>query len=182
MTTEEKKRLKKTIVATASYYSQNMTDDVLLLYVEDLQDLDIDAVEHAYQVYRRNPKNTRAPLPAVIRQLVDPDDTVDEADQGREAASRIWAALSRFGAHDWERAREYIGELGWSVVQMNGGWSSLCASTLLENQTTHLAQWRDLGASLARKTRAGIPMDLPPGLPAPDRTGGLKRLGAPDVD
>jgi hypothetical protein len=62
---------------------------VLCLYVEDLADLPFDAVMGAIKRLRRDPKITRFPLPAIIRDRVAP------VTDSRPGAEEAWAMLPR---------------------------------------------------------------------------------------
>jgi len=62
----------------------------------------------------------------------DLQESVDELLQKEcpaEIASKIVKAISKFGSTNHKAAREYIGELGWSVVDLDGGWGTICRST-----------------------------------------------------
>lgn len=164
MTPEERKQLMHLIIATSAYYGHKIEDTVLALYIEDLEDLPLARIAQAIREVRRDPKTTRFPLPAVIRARLTPPET--DEDQAREAASRILAAVARYGWSNPERAEAYIGELGWEVVKRQGGWRSVCEGVTEDNKTIHQAQWRDLAASLSRRSRAGT-LEQAPALPSP---------------
>ena len=118
--------LKETIILTASYYGQTMSSGILNMYVDDLSDLPIDEVIRAYQTYRREPKNTRAPMPAQIRAIVLPGNDIES--KAREIAAKINTAVVRIGYNRRDDAKAFIGEDGWQVVELNGGWNHLCTN------------------------------------------------------
>lgn len=172
-------------VAMAAYYGHDIADAALQLYVEDLSDLEIGAIKYTLTQMRRDPKVRRMPLPAEIREMIRPAQISDD-DQAREAAARILTAISRFGWNNHERARAYVGELGWAVVQAQGGWMQLCEEVTDSRVGTYQAQWRDLAASIQRRSRAGQYGEAP-SLPAPqsERMRGLiqaatRRLDGPE--
>lgn len=139
-------KLKETIVLTFAYYnrSQTLSDAVLLMYVEDLKDLDAEACIDAYGRFRRNPANKTFPLPAQIRELVNPEEFVSVEARAREVAGRVVGAVSMFGWCNSRDAEAYIGPEGWIVVQRQGGWSYICENMGLKlNPTTFQAQVRD---------------------------------------
>lgn len=175
MTLQERQQLKATLVATSLYYGQDLADSAILLFVEDLEDLPLAEVMAALKRLRRDPKVSRLPLPAVIRaQITPPENDIDEA---REASSRIMAAIARFGWPNSEQARMYIGELGWAVVQRQGGWVSVCQVLNDSNKASFHAQWRDLAESLRKRAMAGN-LDTAPGLPEP-KSKSVDQLGGP---
>lgn len=81
-----KKELKILIIQTLGYYGQEVSDDVLRMYAEDLADLPLDAVRTALMVLRRDPKVTRFPLPGVIRAKIVEQD-------GRPGVNEAWALV-----------------------------------------------------------------------------------------
>lgn len=162
MRTDELQTLKALILATAAYYGQKIEDQVLVMYAKDLEDLEFDAVSFAYDKWRKDPKHAKAPLPAQIRSMLNA--TVTDEDKARDAASRIVSAMSRFGYMRPEDAKEYVGELGWAVVERQGGWSSLCERVMREELPTYQAQWRQLALSLIHLFESGLghrPPELP---------------------
>lgn len=70
-------RLKETILLTAAYYHQDISDAVLKMYVEDLSNFDVDLVINAYTTYRRDPKNIRMPLPSQIIGILSPRENLE---------------------------------------------------------------------------------------------------------
>ncbi len=170
--------LKETILLTHEYYSRGgapLSDQVLLMYASDLEDLNPKDCIDAYNRYRRNPANKSFPLPAQIRELVNPEEFVAVETQAREVAARIVGAVSRFGWNNAREAQTFIGAEGWEVVKRQGGWSYLCENMGHRiNATTFQAQLRD---QLEGVLRYGLPaiekaIGLPPSNP---RIGSLEK-------
>ena len=139
-------KLKEIISLTWTYYNrgQLLSDAVLLMYAEDLADLDPQACIEAYGRYRRNPANRIFPLPAQIRELVNPEEFISHETKAREIASRIVGAIPKFGWANGKEAQVFIGAEGWAQVQRVGGWSYLCENVGASiNPTTLQAQLRD---------------------------------------
>lgn len=138
--------LKETIILTASYYNRTLSPQVLSMYVEDLDDLPPGEVIAAYRSWRRNPKNTQFPLPAQIRGIVSPE--VDPDSAAREIASRIVGAITTCGWSNPSGAKEFMGEIGWEIVQRFGGWLHLCENHGMSiDPGQFMAQARDLAKS-----------------------------------
>jgi hypothetical protein len=136
--------LAKIINNTAIYYGRSLEPEVLSMMCNDLDDLPVDRVLAAYDAYRRNPKNKFFPLPAQIREIVCPEENITAEDQAREIAARICAAVPTFGWCNGHKARTYVGEIGWSVILRQGGWSYLCENLGAKIQpSTFQAQVRD---------------------------------------
>lgn len=79
-------------------------------------------------------------------------------DIAKETAARINSAVSKFGSvinndHRLQRVKDYVGELGWAVIDRQGGWNYICEIHTPQNMTQLQAQWRDLAESLARRSQ-----------------------------
>lgn len=153
MTDDEQIKLRAIIALTAAYYNQQLADPVVAMYVKDLSDLNFNLVSEALNNIRRNPNTRKCPLPAEIRASVEHSD--DNAD-AREIASKIYSAISKYGWTNSDRARLYIGHLGWQIVELQGGWENVCAIYTSDNTSTLLAQWRELASGLQRKVRTFV--------------------------
>lgn len=137
--------VKEVIALTFAYYhpGQILDSAVLEMYAGDLADIPPAAVMMAYQQYRRSPKNNRFPLPAIIREIVYPQDYISHEDQAAEVAARIVGAIPNYGWCNGRAAEEYIGPVGWAAVQRQGGWSYLCENMGTKiNPSTFQAQIR----------------------------------------
>lgn len=130
------------IIALAAYYRETISTDQLLMYAEDLQCLSFEELSIAIKSYRMNPKNKFFPLPSALIDLVRPFESNE--DEGRLAAAKIIGAISKFGWNNPDKAREFIGEVGWNAIQILGGWTALCESTDDDNKSTVSAQLRNL--------------------------------------
>lgn len=76
----------KLMIAMAAYYGQKIEDHVLLMYAEDVSDLPLEGVKRAFHEIRRDPKVTRFPLPALIRERVG---------DGRPGVEEAWAMIPK---------------------------------------------------------------------------------------
>ncbi len=164
MNNQDRQAIKILWVQLSAYYQLSLRNEVLEMYVEDLAGLSAETISNAMSMYRRDPKNTRMPLPAQIRSVCEP--TVDDDSLAREAASRIVAAIRKFGWPSPNEAKEYIGELGWKVVERNGGWPPLCENLMEDQIGIFTAQARDLAKAQIQFSRAGL-IDEAPALPGP---------------
>lgn len=116
--------LREVIILTATYYGKTLSEPVLEMYVEDLDDLPNHAVIAAYRTYRRDPKHKFFPLPAQIREIIEPEVSHDAI--ANESVARIVESITRFGYMRGTEARVYIGDIGWAVVRRFGGWDQVC--------------------------------------------------------
>jgi hypothetical protein len=137
--------LRQVIAMTYTYYSRGQvaSDDLVEMYAGDLSDLDPAACVDAYNRYRRNPANKIFPLPAQIRELVNPEEFVAPETMAREIAARIVGAIPKFGWANAREAQAYIGPDGWALVNRAGGWRHLCETTQTKQAPILQAQFRD---------------------------------------
>lgn len=120
------KNLKEAIYLTATYYGKDLEDAVILLYADDLKDLnELDCI-NAYIVYRKNPKNRTFPLPSHIREIVNPKQSISEERLAAEIAGRVSGAIVKFGWANPSDAKAFIGQTGWAVIERRGGWRYIC--------------------------------------------------------
>jgi hypothetical protein len=171
MTFDEIQKLKLLIIATSAYYGVKIEGPVLQLYIDDLADLEFTAVCAVVKEIRRDPKTTRFPFPAVIRDRISP--AVTDESESLIAVNKVIEAVGKFGWHNQQSAREFIGELGWLLVSMEGGWLRVCETLDSDNLNTTRAQWRGLAQALIKRNKAGL--TAPPALPGP-RSGSLSAL------
>lgn len=143
MTSVEENKLAQNFAMLAAYYQKQIPDVVLKMYARDLNDLDFKEVCGALERYRQDPKNRSMPLPAQIRAILG--SAVDSDSAAREIAGRIAGAVVKHGFYQGTEAREYIGEIGWTVVTKLGGWGHICTNLGVSiDPTAFYAQVRDL--------------------------------------
>lgn len=159
------KVLKLLVLRNAAFFGEALPDAVVAMHAEALEDLDPQKVDWAYKQLIRTSKTRRMPLPGDVRALVCPEGNDAVMDDARDASSRIIAAISKYGHTNTDRAREYIGPLGWEVVQRQGGWLTVCQMSD-DQLATFQAQWRELAAVLRRKFERGL-LSMAPGLGIP---------------
>lgn len=95
-------------------------------------------------------------LETKVWQMPTPKALIDSIDsrpsriaEANEVAGRIIQSVSKFGWSSPEQARQYIGELGWSVVQRFGGWGYLCEGLGMSiDVSSTRAQMRDSALSI----------------------------------
>lgn len=138
------------VTALGEYYREPLSATQIAMYAEDLMCLEPAQLAQAILTYRNDPRNDRFPLPvklkAMIGQVINPED------EAVRVAGRILEAISRIGPYDSAKAKAFIGDAGWAVVQSEGGWESIC-----EIQTDDIpirkAQWRNLAKSFLERPR-----------------------------
>lgn len=176
--------LKKLWITTAHFYDRELDPDVLELYVGDLEDLELPAVQAAFKTLRLGPKGAFMPRPPDIREIVAPP--VDDVDVAVTVATAIQTAIR---THDytwpggywhgegkifvagkgptstnhttWEGAvRTELGELGWEVVRRIG-WDHLVALHRDGDGGQFHAQLRDRVRAIVRLAKASRLNELP---------------------
>ncbi len=168
-------RIKILWSALGTYYQRPIDDVTLGMYAEDVADVPVALVEQAMKQYRRDPKNRVVPLPAQIRALAQPESQpVSNKALSVDAAARIISAIKKYGWNNPEDARKYIGELGWEVVQRQGGWMAQCEST--DPTGVLQAQWTKLAEAILESGIAARPPGLPSGKEQRQVSDGMARI------
>lgn len=148
------KSVKLELIGMAGAFNININEATIGWYYQALQHLDPEKVYTALKQYGRTTKQKSLPTPAHIEELINPK--VNQESEARDAASRIVYAISKFGYTNSNDAKNYIGELGWLVVERFGGWGYLCEKLGAELQlTTMFAQMRDVAMALYDRSSKG---------------------------
>ena len=119
-----RKAIIKELILVAEVFGVSLTKSRIETYLAVLGELSELEMKRAVSEVLNDPSIKFFPLPAVFLQKAKPKAT--DEDKAKEAAARIVSAVSRFGYPFSEDARKYIGEIGWRVVELQGGWSTLC--------------------------------------------------------
>lgn len=159
----------KLIAALGEYYDKALTPGQVAMYAQDLMVLEPEQLKQAILTYRNDPRNDRFPLPVKLKAMVGA--AVNPEDEAIQISGRILGAIASVGPYQGQRARELIGEIGWQVVQMEGGWQTICEIET-DDIPIRKAQWRNLAKSLIEHPRRpSVPM-----LPEPGGNGGAKLI------
>jgi hypothetical protein len=149
----KRQEIARLVTALGEYYDKPLTPTQIATYSEDLMELEPAQLAQAIKAYRNDPRNDRFPLPAKLKAAVGM--TVNPEDEAVRVAGKILGAIAHIGPYDSAKAREYIGEAGWQVVQWEGGWESIC-----EIQTDDIpirkAQWRNMAKSVIERPEQRI--------------------------
>jgi hypothetical protein len=171
---DKRKDFANNYIYTCKLFDKVIDYNMARMVINDLQDLDADACINALEVFRKDEKNRFWPKPNDIRGLVKPK--TNSAMQSIEVASRIRLAIEKYGWTNPAPAREYIGELGWMVVNRFGGWSYLCENLGVElSPLTFHAQARELTNAIIESARLGN-FDTPIALPEIRQTNDLSSM------
>lgn len=167
--------IKKLIIGLAELYNEQLSANRLVLYAQVLSQFTVAQVQKAVNEIIHDKTVMRFPLPAIIADKIRPSENIDA--EANEAANRILQAISKHGWNHATEARSFIGELGWLVVERQGGWENLCAAVMPEQHGTLKAQWRDSAKALYHRAKQGKLHEAPK-LPSEmgERLGGLLRL------
>lgn len=142
----------------AEYFRTTLTPTQLAMYAEDLEDIDLNLLGEGLKRIRRNPKHAFFPLPAAIREEI----FGSHRDEALECSNRLVEAISKYGWCNPARARNFIGELGWRIVEREGGWENICRSVQSYDELgMRKAQWRELAAATLRRGERGADQTAP---------------------
>ena len=140
---------KAMLVQLGIIFSKQVNELMIKLYESALEDLGDREIEIALVEWLKT-KN-RFPTPADVRDVSRPEMT--DKNIGIEISSRIIQAISKFGSHQSSNAKYFLGELGWQVVERQGGWQNLCSEVNEKNRSIVQAQMRDLAETLSIRNK-----------------------------
>jgi hypothetical protein len=117
-------------------------------------------------------RDSRDPFPSIKDIKAKVDSRLDPDTEAGEVALKIGTAITKIGPHRGSEFKEFVGEIGWAVIQSSGGLESVCS---LDDKAlgTHRAQWRGMALSLIKIKENNPRSALLPGptqrpeLPAP---------------
>lgn len=166
MNPSERKEILRIYALTAAYYREKLQDEVLRMYVADLDDIPFQEIRRAFDLYRKNRINRRTPMPADLVAILNPESS--PVDEGNQVAALLLKCVARKG-YNWtmpgswkydaptfpEAVIKEVGTLGWAVIQDLGGWAAVCDYVQRSNPTTVVAQIRDLATAIAKRATRG---------------------------
>ncbi len=177
--------ISKMLIEMARFYSYELGERQLEMYVDVLSQFPEDQVLNAGRSYVRDIKNKTFPMPphSILKDSLPKEASNDAL--AKEAAARLIESVRKFGYNRRQDAREYIGELGWRAVERFGGWHGICMDLGVGMSVdTFYAQVRELCKSTLELEAAGI-SNQPIGLDTGKTRGGqlessgeiIKRIG-----
>lgn len=140
-----------------------LDESTIEMYDKMLSSYGYDNLTKALEDIFKERKSTD-PFPSVRAIIEKLEPTVEPKALAAEAASRIIGAVRKFGYSNPNEAKQYIGELGWAVVERQGSWYSLCTTMRPEQEPTLRAQFERLALGLQQRIKAGQNIDEGPKL------------------
>lgn len=146
---EKIKQIKLILTGLAEYYGVNLSVQQLNMYSEDLYDLDLNDILKAVKIIRTS--SEFFPKPSTIIQSVK-GKSIDNA---IDVSNLIVLAMSKYGWTNPDKAKIFMGELAWEVVEREGGWQRVCETSSDDQLPILKAQWRELARVLLNKNSLG---------------------------
>lgn len=164
MTQDQKNKIATVLAYMCEYYSKSLSKPAIQMMVEDLADLDFQQVYDAFGTYRKDPRNSQFPLPAKIREVINP--AIEKRNVAVELAYKVDKAIKDHG-YNWvdgyysengnywigkdkqvfrsfkEAVVSELGEIGWHAICSRGGWANLSASANKMQEGQFISQMRD---------------------------------------
>jgi hypothetical protein len=150
--------IKLELIKLAMVTNHELTELAANVYVENLSDLPQDQVIQAIRGWVK--KERFFPAISDLRKNLCADSQTPR-EKADVVANRIWDAIARFGWNNPEKAKAYIGELGWKTVEMAGGWVGMCETSDMENKNIIIAQTRDLAMAAQSSYNVDRNKELP---------------------
>lgn len=151
LTQNERNSLAQQLLNLSVFYGKyDLTKEQISTYISVLENhfkKDFNVFVGALENYSKDSKNKFFPAPANLTQYINPETSPDA--QANEIASKIRQAISDIGYVSPTRAKLFIGEIGWQVVQRSGGWQYLCENHGASlSPLTFYAQSRDTAKAI----------------------------------
>lgn len=153
-TQEQRNIFAKEFILTAKLYDKEIGIDLAKMIIEAIEDLNFEECRKALKIYIADPKYKTWPRPADIRSISNP--YLENTDQGKLIAAKIYEAIGKFGYSNYLQAMEFIGETGKEAVNKFGGWSLICEQVgPIIQPSTFMAQMRDLVTVMIKEKQTG---------------------------
>lgn len=164
---EDKERFVRALVFLAKECGKELMEAHFELYCRAFKmagfAAGVKAVEHLL-LNRRD----RDPMPTPRELLSIAVTCEDDPGNAEDIASRMVGAVAKFGHSNPESARKFMGELGWEIIQNEGGWSQICASMREKEVTIYKSQWKKaLEKKIEHRAEQIIRKALAPGQSTP---------------
>jgi len=158
------KEIAKFWLNVSAYYRQTLPDEVLKMYVYDCKTTSMEELRFAFEKYRQTSQAAFFPLPAVLKNIINPP--IDPDAEANCVPAIIFESMKRFGQYRGSEAKDHMGELAWQCVNGFGGWGHLCSNNM-GSESSVRAQLRDLAKSyLTRRIQGREHLALGQGLRA----------------
>lgn len=156
----------------ASNSRVQLSQTMLRVYDLAVQPFGYERACRALEQLLMETKNWQMPPPkSIIEKIENKPSKLAEAN---EVAGRIMQSISKFGYNRGNDAKEFIGPLGWIVVERFGGWYNLCVDMGVGlDPSSSRAQMRDSALSLLELSEHRN-LDEAPALPAPKENNKLQ--------
>ena len=149
MTQQERDTLGRTLTEIAIYFGKDFPKEQAVLYINTLLKLVPASLYDYLQGLDRYTKNggKTFPTPFMLKPYIENKPNAEQL--SHEIASRIRYAISEIGWSSPTKAKEFIGTVGWKIVERSGGWQYLCENHGVKLQPlTYFAQCRDLAKNI----------------------------------
>jgi hypothetical protein len=131
---------------------------MLEAYVEIFRGRYEDGIKALKVAFMKTRSNSPMPSPADLLSFVG--ETTPQAitarDEANEMAGMIIKAVTKFGWPNAKAAKEFLGDDGWRIVEMSGGWSTICDMDV-DQLPSWRAQLRELSEAVTKKQHFGLP-------------------------
>lgn len=169
-------------LALPQWAPSEITRSLCLLWLDALRNFGDDNIRSAFRNAAENLE--RWPAPATIKRICQGHCQNDE-EIGAEVSARISGAIEWCGLNQ-TMAKQLIGEIGWEVVDICGGWEHVCGYRKNEmgglyrmesyNGAPERKLWRELAVQISKKLHQGERESInPPSFPKGNRPKPLHR-------
>jgi hypothetical protein len=154
---EKRKLIGKTLLDLARFYAYDIGEKQFHMYVDVLMNFSVEEFSDAVKMYLIDSNNTKFPIPPHSIIIKTTRNGPSDDDFANEVAARVHQAVSKFGYPSPEKAKAFIGEVGWDVVRSYGGWEYICENLGVDIQISAFrAQVRDAARSKLSMDKMGV--------------------------
>jgi hypothetical protein len=139
--------LVKALLVMAELFSKEFSEAGAQMMVQDLSEYPVDQVLAALRQCRLELR-TFPTVADVVSRI--PGQGIDYRSRAIEIAGRIMKSVTFLGPYKAREARQEVGEVGWAVVSMSGGWPSICEMSDKEIGV-RMPQWTNMAESMLRR-------------------------------
>lgn len=145
MNQDERNILAKELINLALFYGKNdltsLAVSQYLAVLDRFYNKSLQSYLSALDLYLNDGGNKYFPSPAQLKPYLEPK--ASSRDQALEIAQRCFGAIKKFGYNKPNEAKDYIGEVGWRLIQNRGGWYFHCTEIMERDIPNLTAQFRD---------------------------------------
>ena len=144
----------KAVTACAAVAGKSIDEFAMDIWVEAFLAFNKEELERALGFMRGCYREAR--LPTINEVECFAKQKLSAQEEAQRSVDLIAESIVKFGYTNPESAKNYIGELGWQLVQELGGWNNLCAIESFKELEYAKIGWRKTAEILHKRASLGV--------------------------